>query len=257
MHVKWRCFEPGCHARRQTQRQLSTYPHATTAAPRYRTALAVNLSTRFQPLPLALQEFGRPAAAAAFLDQPDLLGCPPTVWRRNLCYMAACGVADPQAVLQHRPELFSVDQAAPAFLQRRLLLQQAFRSTAAQLYARPHCLLNLEAPELAQRLRFVEQRGQAHRLVATATRGRKPRGAIGQERLPALSLVTVTGDSFLLALGASQAEWEAWAAANPPEACPLYRWAQQAAEEEAARLAAALPPELARYEPRVHARYRR
>ena len=66
-----------------------------------------------------------------------------------------------------------------------------------------------------------------------------------------LTLVAVTGSRtlFLLALGASQGEWEAWAAANPPDACPLHCWAQQAAGEEAARLAAALPPELIQQQP--------
>ena len=52
----------------------------------------------------------------------ETLGCAPAVWRRNLCYMAACGVADPKAVLRRCPHLLEFDQAAPDFLQRRLLL---------------------------------------------------------------------------------------------------------------------------------------
>ncbi len=176
-----------------------------------------------------------------------MLGCEPAVWRRNVCNMAACGVADPKAVLLKRPLLLPLDHAAPSFLQRRLLLQQAFRLTAAQLYEqRSHILPMLEPSQLAQRLQFVEQRGQAHRLVAKAQGGRKPAAASAATRQPALSLVAVTGtlQQFLPAVGASQAEWEAWAAANRPAAFPLYGWAQQAAAEEAARLAAVLPPEL-------------
>ncbi|KAI7836218.1 hypothetical protein COHA_009899 [Chlorella ohadii] len=212
--------------------------------PRWRTASSETVRTRAAALAKA---FGREAAAAAFMHQPEVLSCPPALWQRNLCGMAACGVADPNAVLLHRPQLLYKDHAAPSFLQRRLLLQRAFRLTAAQLFeGHSHRLDQLEPPAIVQRLQFVEQHGQAHRLVAKAKAGRKPAAASAEDCQPALSLVAVTGtlQQYLAAVGASQAEWEAWTAANPPAAIPLYGWAQQAAEEEAARLAAALPPEL-------------
>ncbi len=204
-----------------------------------------------------VQGFGRAAAAAMLSSHSEVLGCNPAVWRRNLCCMAACGIADPTAALQRAPLLLPRDHAAPDFLQRRLLLQRSFRLTAAQLYEQHAPRMTcLGAHELAQRLQFVEYRGQAHRLVAKASRGRKPAAAMGEQRRPALCLryVTATLEHFLPAVGASQAEWEAWAAANPPAACPLCRWAQQAAEEESARLAAALPPELAQWEKQQHFR---
>ena len=160
------------------------------------------------------------------LKTPETLGCDPAVWRRNLCCMAACGVADPKAVLQRFPLLLSLDQAAPDFLQRWLMQQRVAQLSAAQLYEQhPAWLRHRKVPDLAQRLHFVEQRGR--------------------DAAQLLSFVLYKPLLVLLAaVGASQAEWEAWAAANPTAACPLYRWAQQAAEEEAARLAAALPPEL-------------
>ncbi|KAI7837663.1 hypothetical protein COHA_008525 [Chlorella ohadii] len=181
-----------------------------------------------------VQGFGQVAAAAMLLKSHSVLYCDPAVWWRNLCYMAACGVADPKAVLRRCPLLLHVDQAAPDFLQRRLLLQRVAQLTAPQLYEQhPGWLRQRKVPDLAQRLQFVEHRGRdAAQLLA----------AVLYQPLPDL----------LAAGGASQAEWEAWAAANPPEACPLYGWAQQAAEEEAARLAAALPPELAQWEWRPH-----
>ena len=210
------------------------------------------------PFPCSPQGFGQPAAADMLRKSFAVLNCGPAVWQRNLCYMAACGVADPKAVLQRAPALLPANHAAPEFLQRLLLLRRCFRLTAGQLYEQQtHRLMYLGPAELAQRLQFVEQRGQAHRLVAKATRGRKPVTASSEEQRPALSMRAVTGrlDVFLLAAGASQAEWEAWAAANPPAACPLYGWAQQAAEEEAAQLAAVLPPELAQAERRAHPQY--
>ena len=190
------------------------------------------------------------------LKNAAVLGCDPDVWRRNLCYMAACGVADPQAVLLQRPQLVHLDHAAASFVQRRLLLQHAFGLAAGQLYEQPHFLIRLEPGELAQRLQFVEHRGQAHRLVAKAAGGGQGAAASLGKQQPVLSLNAVTRglDRFLPAVGASQAEWEAWAAANPPDACPLHVWAQQAAEEEAAWLAAALPPELAQAERRQHSK---
>ena len=195
--------------------------------------------------PCLLQAFGRGAVAAALMKQPEALSCSPTVWRRNLCYMTACGVADPTALLLRIPNLLYKDHAAAGFLQRRLLLQRAFGLTPAQLYEQHSARMSaLGSPELAQRLQFVEHWGQTHRLVAKAARGPKPAAASAKERLPALSLYAVTAERFLQAVGASQAEWEVWSAANLPEACPLYRWAQQTAADEAARLAAALPPEL-------------
>ncbi|KAI7837672.1 hypothetical protein COHA_008533 [Chlorella ohadii] len=202
--------------------------------------------------------FGQAAAAAMLLKTSAVLSCDPAVWQRNLCCMAACGVADPNAVLQRAPNLLSLDHAAADFLQRRLLLQHCFQLTATQLYEQhPSYLLAAEAPALAQRLQFVQHRGQAHRLVAKASRwASRATASPGQ---PAITVRTVGRPlrEFLAAVGASQAEWEAWAAANPPTACPLYCWAQQAAEEEAARLAAALPPELSQWERRLHSRSRR
>jgi len=113
-----------------------------------------------------LQAFGREAAAAAFMGKPDILGCPPAVWRRNLCYMAACGVADPRALLLRTPILLYQDHAAADFLQRRLMLQRAFRLSAAQLYERHyHRLTYLGPPELARRLQFGYPRPQAPRAV--------------------------------------------------------------------------------------------
>ncbi|PRW05904.1 Cell division control 6 [Chlorella sorokiniana] len=86
-----------------------------------------------------------------------------------MCYIAACGVADPKAVLLQSPPLFVYDHGALGFLQRRLLLQHAFQLTATQLYGQQaYCIARREPLELAQRLQFVEQRGQAHRLVAKA-----------------------------------------------------------------------------------------
>ncbi len=205
---------------------------------------------------LLLQGFGQAAAAAILLHSPQALNCDPTVWRRNLCYMAACGVADPKAVLRQQPQLLYIDHAASGFLQRRLLLQRCFQLTAVQLYEdQGGYLFVAEAPTLAQRLQFVEHRGQAHRLVAVPA-GRRVTASPGQ---PAIT-VRVPGRprrEFLAAVGASQAEWEAWAAANPPAACPLYCWAQRAAEQEAARLTAVLPPELAQTERRQHSVSRR
>ncbi len=144
--------------------------------------------------------------------------------------MAACGVASPKAVLLRlAPRLLHLDHAAPGFLQRRLLLQRCTRLTAVQLYEQhPSWLRNQrKVPGLAQRLQFVEHCGFGGLLVVMMR-------YVLHEPLP----------TFLRAVGASRAQWEAWTAANPPAACQLYGWAQQAAEEEAARLAAALPPEL-------------
>ena len=159
-------------------------------------------------------------------SNPAALHCEPGVWRRNLRYMAACGVADPAAVLQHAPLLLHRNQAAADFLQRRLMLQRCAGLTAAQLYERhPSWLRHRKVPDLAQRLHFVEQRGGDVGALLPA---------VLYDRLP----------TFLAAAGASEEEWEAWAAVHPPAAWPLYRWAQHAAAAEALRLAAVLPPEL-------------
>ena len=192
------------------------------------------------------------------LTHPTVLGCDPAVWRRNLCYMAACGVADPKAVLRRAPNLLHFDHAAAGFLQRRLLLQRCFQLTAAQLYEQhPSYLTQTGADVLVQRLQLVEHRGQAHRLVGNAAGGGKR--ATASPGQPAINVRAVGRPvrEFLAAVGASQAEWEAWAAANPPTACPLYGWAQQAAAEEAARLAAVLPPELAQWERCTSTRFKR
>ncbi|KAI7837657.1 hypothetical protein COHA_008519 [Chlorella ohadii] len=144
--------------------------------------------------------------------------------------MAACGVADPKAALRRAPNLLHFDYAAAGFLQRRLLLQRCFQLTAAQLYEQhPSCLSQISVERLVQRLQFAEHRGQEGSMQC---------------------VVKAKQETFLAAVGASQAEWEAWAAASPSEACPLYGWAQQAAADEVARLAAALPPELAQGEKR-------
>ncbi|PRW05900.1 acetolactate synthase isoform A [Chlorella sorokiniana] len=194
------------------------------------------------------QGFGQGPAAAMLLRSSSALGVEPAVWQRNLRYMAACGVADPKMVLRQSPNLLHFDHGAPGFLQRRLLLQRCFQLTAAQLYGAPSYLTQISADKLAQRLQFVEQRGQAQRLVAAAPAA----PAIPASSTLKLSHLLRGVPQFLAAMGVSQAEWEAWAAANPPAACPLYRWAQQAAAEEAVRLAAALPPELAQRERRQH-----
>ncbi len=168
------------------------------------------------------------------MSELNVLGCDPAVWRRNLCYMAACGVADPKAVLRRSPILLPVDHGAPSFLQRRLLLQHVAQLSAAQLCEQhPNWLVRRKVPDLAQRLHFVEHRGRDVQQLLSVVLCKPLR-------------------KLLPAVGASQAEWEAWAAANPPAACPLYGWAQQAAAEEAARLAAALAPELAQFEPQPH-----
>ncbi len=149
------------------------------------------------------------------------------MWRRNLCCMAACGVADPKAVLQSAPNLLYVCHGTADFLQRRLLLQRVAQLSAAQLYEQhPGCLTQIAVERLVQRLQFLEHRGR---------------------QLSLRCVVYAKQEMFLAAVGASQAEW---AADNPPAACPPYGWAQQAAAEEAARLAAALPPELAQWQPR-------
>ena len=170
---------------------------------------------------------------------PVALYCDATVWRRNLCYMAACGVADPKAVLQQCPLLLHVDHADADFLQRRLLLLRVAQLTAAQLYGQhPRWLRHRKVSDLAQRLHFVEHRGQ------------------DMQRLLYRVLYEPLA-KVVAAVGASQAEWAVCAAANPPVACPLYGWAQQVAAEEVARLAAALPPELVQWQPRQQVRNRR
>ncbi|PRW05898.1 adenylate cyclase [Chlorella sorokiniana] len=178
--------------------------------------------------------FGQAAAAGMLIKRLYVVACDPMVWRRNLCVMAAFGVADPRAVLRQCPYLLLHDHAAPTFVQRRLMLQRCTQLTAAQLYEQhPRWLYHRKVPDLAQRLQFVEHCGSDMR------------------QLMVYVLFEPLKD-LLPAVGASQAEWEAWAAVNPPAACPLYRWAQQAAAEEAARLAATLPPELAQRERRLH-----
>ncbi|PRW05914.1 hypothetical protein C2E21_9412 [Chlorella sorokiniana] len=196
---------------------------------------------------IALQEgaaalaegFGQDAAAGMVLKSPEVPQCDSMVWQRNLCVMAACGVADPTAVLRQCPLLLHHDHAGPTFVQRRLILQQCTQLTAAQLYEQhPRWLYHRKVPDLAQRLQFVEHCGSDMR------------------QLMVYVLFEPLKD-LLPAVGASQAKWEAWAAANPPAACPLFRWAQQSAAEEAARLAAALPPELAQWVPQQYPRGRR
>ena len=187
----------------------------------------------------SLQGFGQAAAAAIVAHYDRALNCDPAVWRRNLCYMAACGVADPTAVLRQCPNSVHRDQTAAEFLQRRLLLQRVAQLAAAQLYEQhPGWLRHRKVPDLAQQLQFVQHRGQ------------------DMQRLLYRVLYEPQKD-YLAAVDASQAEWEAWAAANPPAACPLYRWAQQAAADEAARLVAALPPKLAQWKGRQHSLRRR
>ena len=157
---------------------------------------------------------------------PAALEVEPGLWRRNLRYMAACGMADPIAVLGQCPQLLHRDQAAADFLQRRLVRQRCAELTAAQLYEQhPGWLRHCKVPDLAQRLHFVEQRCRDVRPLV----------------YPALIHRL---DQFLAIVGASKQEWDAWAAGHPAAAWPLYHWAQQAAEEEAQRLAAAVPPEL-------------
>ena len=157
---------------------------------------------------------------------PVPLHCDATVWRRNLCFMAACGVADPKAVLRQCPLLLPVDQAAPDFVQRRLLLLRVAQLTAAQLYEQqPTWLLRQKVPDLARRLQFLQHRGQEMRQLLSC-------------------VLHQSQKDYLAAVGASQAEWEAWTARHPPEIFSLYRWALQEAAEAAAQLAAALPPEL-------------
>ena len=176
------------------------------------------------------------------------LKCAPEVWRRNLHILSACGVRDPRATLAASPLLLHVDHAAPAFLQRRLLLQRGFGLTAAQLYGeQAYALLYLEPAELAQRLQFVQHRGQQHRLAAKAPR--RTRLPPAQRPLGLRSLQRLEAPAFAAALGATGAEWEAWATGSPPEACPLYREVQLEAQQEAARLAAALPPDLRDWQP--------
>ena len=188
---------------------------------------------------LPLQGFGKAAAAAVLKGNHSALSVEPGVWRRNLRYMAACGVADPAAVLRHAPQLLHRDQAAANFLQRRLMLQRCTGLTAAQLYEQhPGWLKQRKALDLGQWLHFVEQRGGDVRVLLSDALF-KP--------LP----------KFLAAVGASEQEWGAWAAAHPAAVCPLYRWAQQAAEEEQQRLAAVLPPELRQGERRETPRFGR
>ena len=142
--------------------------------------------------------------------------------------MAACGVADPKAVLRQHPKLLQYDHGSEAFLQFRLLLQRATGLTAAQLYEQHLLYRRYEPAELAQLAQWLLRSEQ--------------RGLSAQQRLHLMTEKYYP--ELWAAVGASHAEWKAWAA-DPPPACPLYGWVQQAAAEEAARLAAALPPELA------------
>lgn len=184
------------------------------------------------------------------------LKCAPEVWRRNLLFMRACGVADPAAALAASPLLLHLDHSAPPFLERRLLLQRGFGLTAAQLYeGQAYALLYLEPAELAQRLHFVRHCGQQHRLAAKApTRTSLP----PEQRLLGLrSLQRLKPPALAAALGATEAEWAAWAAQNPPQGCAPYLGVRQEAADEAARLAAALPPELREWQPQPFKRTQR
>ena len=203
-----------------------------------------------------LQGFGQSAARSMFKAYPNILGCAPEVWRRNLVYMEACGVSGPSEVLAEHCKLVNLDHAAPAFLQRRLLLQRGFGLTPAQLYGqRAWSLSESTAPALAQRLQFVQHRGQLQRLAATGLTGGAASRLPPHQRPLSLRLLLVGEQADLLeAVGATAGDWASWAAANPPEECALYREAQQAAEAEAARLTAALPHELQAWQPKPNSR---
>ncbi|PRW05909.1 RNA polymerase sigma factor [Chlorella sorokiniana] len=158
---------------------------ATHTAARW--LLASGETVRARAAALA-QGFGQAPAAAMVLRSPGALGVDPAIWQHNLCYMAACGVADPKTVLRQRPRVLSFDPAAAGFLQRRLLLQRCFQLTAAQLYEQqPSYLVLATAPDLAQRLQFVEHRGQAHRLVARSST--QKRQAAGDSAITARTVV--------------------------------------------------------------------
>ena len=217
------------------------------------------------------QGFGKEAGAGMVKRSPDTLNCDASVWRCNLRYMEACGVADPVAVLYLGPRLLHHNHAAPDFVARRLLLQRYWGLSAAQLYER-HAgfLTQLKVERLVQRLQYVEHRGQLHRLPGWAAAGEHQTawGGIKQqagstEGALALSALLVNEENFLRAVHNSElkaagstpasrrkkwddvvARWTEFVAAHPAGTGPVWEWAQQAARHEIdQRLAPALSPE--------------
>lgn len=139
------------------------------------------------------QIFGGEAAAAALMHEPEVLSCPPAVWRRDLCNIG--GLQRGGAVQQYK------DHAAPSFLQCSLLLQQAFQLTAAQLYEHhpPHDLPGAVRTGAAADSKHQGVPASAvlvcyhrHRWTFSASRGRQPArvGGMGG-RHPASCLLAV------------------------------------------------------------------
>ena len=219
-----------------------------------------------------LQGFGKDGAAGMLKRSPSTLGCDASVWRCNLHYMEACGVADPVAVLCKDPKLLHHNHAAPDFVAQRLLLQRYWGLSAAQLYEQHASFLTvLKVKRLAQRVQYVEHRGQLHRLSgwaaaegqqAALTEGEQQEG--DTERPLTLSALNRSVDGFLRAVHNSElkaagstpasrhkewdevvAWWTEFVAAHPAGTGPVWEWAQQAARQEIdERLAPALTPEL-------------
>lgn len=92
-------------------------------------------------------------------------------WQHSLARVSACGVAAPAAALARCPQLLLFNQAAPQLLQWRLLLQHYLGLTAGQLYEKQtYLLLPQTRPEmLAQRLQFLDHRGELDRLPAAVS----------------------------------------------------------------------------------------
>ena len=200
---------------------------------------------------------------------PDTLNCDASVWRCGMRYMEAWSVADPVAVLCKDPRLLAFNHAAPDFVARRLLLQRYWGLSAAQLYeGHGSFLRQIKVRCLAQRLQYVEHRGQLHRLPGWAANG-QPEGQQleGSTEGPlTLSALNLSVDGFLRAVHDSElkaagscaasrrkkwddvvAQWTEFVAAHPAGTGPVWEWAQQAARQEIDEwLAPALTPELRR-----------
>lgn len=193
------------------------------------------------------------AAASIVQRTPATLNCAPEAWQSNLCTMAACSVAEPTACLQRVPKLMPVNHMAVEFVARRMLLEECWSLTPAEVYGQHSWSLGkISTAKVAQRLQFIAHRSQLSRLqptaavVAAAGGQQMPVAAEAESPLPLFTVPQLTHgqQSFLEAVGCTKAEWDAFAAAHPAEECPLYLWALEQAQAEVQRLEAALPAEL-------------
>ncbi|KAI3427374.1 hypothetical protein D9Q98_010290 [Chlorella vulgaris] len=211
-----------------------------TKAPSWLTSKQDTLRQRAAAL---AEEFGRQEAASIVVRNSSSLNCDPSVWQRNMLYMAACGVGDAQAVLLKNPILLHLDHAAPDFVARRLLLQQCIELSAAQLYQQ-HAfhLIRLQVKQLALRLQYVEHRQSL--LDDGQQLARRVAWPWPLCQLTYNLQHKTYNPGFLAALGSSQQEWNVFAAAHPAGSGPVWEWAQQEAGAEVQRLVGVLPPEL-------------